>query len=157
MFYFLLTLYQVIEAVFGYINLMRQVGPQERIFREIQTIEDTSFRFADEESAVDLVEELAEAMQYYPPEDYMTGSELYFEYDPTVCFRCFASKENFFDFFFFQAIEMVVDHLIPERMNIMIFDTKLPAGLSYDKVEPWFQTPFTDTGFFCFDFFYLKF
>lgn len=33
---------------------------------------------------MDLVEELAEAMQYYPPEDYLTGSELYFEYDPKV-------------------------------------------------------------------------
>lgn len=74
----------MIEAVFGYINLLKQVGPQERIFREIQKIEDTSFRFADEESAVDMVEELAEAMQYYPPEDYLTGSELYFEYDPRV-------------------------------------------------------------------------
>lgn len=74
----------MIEAVFGYINLLKEIGPQERIFREIQKIEDTSFRFSDEESAVDLVEELAEAMQYYPPEDYLTGSELYFEYDPKV-------------------------------------------------------------------------
>lgn len=79
----------MIEAVFGYINLLKQVGPQERIFREIQKIEDTSFRFADEESAVELVEELAEAMQFYPPEDYLTGSELYFEYDPKVVLNYF--------------------------------------------------------------------
>lgn len=41
---------------------------------------------------------------------------------------------------------MVVDHLVPQTMNIMIFDTKLPDGLSYDKVEPWFKTPFIDKG-----------
>lgn len=74
----------MIEAVFSYINLLKQVGPQERIFREIQKIEDTSFRFSDEETAVDLVETLSEAMQNYPPEDYLTGSDLYFEYDPRV-------------------------------------------------------------------------
>lgn len=39
---------------------------------------------------------------------------------------------------------MVVDHLVPENMNVMIFDTKLPPDLSYDKVEPWFKTPFAD-------------
>lgn len=136
---------EVIEAVFGYIDLLRRTGPQERIFREIQKIEDTSFRlfckmkikqkirntffrFADEESAVDLVEDLAEAMQFYPPEDYLTGSDLYFEYDP-------------------RAIEMVLNHLVPQSMNIMIFDRKLPPGMSYDKIEPWFKTPFSDKGF----------
>lgn len=74
----------MIEAVFSYINLLKQLGPQERIFREIQAIEETSFRFANEESAVDVVEDLAEAMQFYPPEDYLTGSELYFDYEPQV-------------------------------------------------------------------------
>lgn len=74
----------MIEAVFSYMALLKEVGPQERIFREIQKIEDTSFRFADEDSAVDLVEDLAEAMQFYPPEDYLTGSELYFDYVPEV-------------------------------------------------------------------------
>lgn len=44
---------------------------------------------------------------------------------------------------------MVVDHLVPQNMNIMIFDTKLPDGLSYDKVEPWFKTPFIDKGILC--------
>lgn len=45
---------------------------------------------------------------------------------------------------------MVVDHLVPQKMNIMIFDTKLPAGLSYSKMEPWFKTPFIDKGYFYF-------
>jgi nardilysin len=73
-----------LNAVFGYIKMLQEVGPSERFFRELQTIEETNFRFAEEVPAVEYVENLAEKMQLYPPEDYITGSELYFEYDPEV-------------------------------------------------------------------------
>lgn len=60
------------------------MGPQEHIFKEIQLVEETSFKFTEEEDPVDFVEELAECMQVYPPEYYLAGGELYFEYDPKV-------------------------------------------------------------------------
>lgn len=42
---------------------------------------------------------------------------------------------------------MVLNHLVPDKMNIMVFDQKyLPEGMSYDKIEPWFKTPYTDLG-----------
>lgn len=81
---------QVIEAVYSYLNMLREVGPQRRIYDEIKMVEDTSFRFQDEEDAVDFVESLSEAMQFYPPEDYITGDDLYFEYNPEV-----SSVKNF--------------------------------------------------------------
>lgn len=77
-------IYEVIEAVFSYIDMIRTVGPQERIYNEIKLVEDTNFRFKDEEDAVDFVEFISEAMHYYPPEDYLCGDELYFEYNPEV-------------------------------------------------------------------------
>lgn len=107
--------------------MLRKLGPQERIYNEIKTIEDTSFRFAIEEPAADLVEELAENMQFYPPEDYITGSELYFEYDP-------------------EAIKMVLEHLKPGKMNVIVLSSQLPAGLTFDKTEPWFGTKYTEQG-----------
>lgn len=64
--------------------MLREVGPQERLFKEIQTIEEISFKFTMEESPMDYVEEISEAMQIYKSEDYLTGSDLYFEYDPEV-------------------------------------------------------------------------
>jgi nardilysin len=73
-----------LNAVFGYIKMLQEVGPSERFFRELQTIEETNFRFTEEDPAVEYVENMAENMQLYPPEDYITGSELYFEYDPEV-------------------------------------------------------------------------
>jgi nardilysin len=64
--------------------MLQEVGPSERFFHELQTIEETSFRFSEEVPAVEYVENLVENMQLYPPEDYITGSELYFEYEPEV-------------------------------------------------------------------------
>jgi nardilysin len=119
--------FQVIQIVFSYINMLKKLGPQERLYNEMKTIADTAFKFAIEERAVELVEELSEAMQFYPPEDYMTGSELYFEYDP-------------------DAIKMVLDSFIPRKMNVIVFCNNLPPGLNYDKTEKWFSTKYTEQG-----------
>lgn len=62
------------------------MGPQERIFKEIQLVEETSFKFTEEEDPVDFVEELVENMQIYPSEYYLSGGELYFDYDPKVMY-----------------------------------------------------------------------
>lgn len=75
---------KVLEAVFSYIELVRSVGPQERIFKEIQSIAETSFRFETDRTAADIVEDLSSAMHFYPPEHYLCGSELLMDYDPEV-------------------------------------------------------------------------
>nr|CAH7769482.1 unnamed protein product [Callosobruchus chinensis] len=66
---------EVIAAVFSYLHMLKQIGPQERVFKEMKLIADTAFRFAREDPAVDTVEELCENMQIYPPEDYIAGYE----------------------------------------------------------------------------------
>ncbi|XP_060528404.1 nardilysin-like [Cylas formicarius] len=116
---------ETIEAVFAYINMLKYLGPQERIFDEVKNITDTQFRFSQEERAVDFVEDLCESMQSYPPKDYLTGSELYYEYDP-------------------DAITMVLDKMTPDKVNILVLSRDLPAGYEFDKQEKWFGTEFTD-------------
>ncbi|KAJ8983824.1 hypothetical protein NQ317_008950 [Molorchus minor] len=119
-------IFEVIEAIFSYINMLKRIGPQRRIFDEIKSISDSSFRFATEDTAVDIVEDLCESMQFYPPRDYIAGSELYYEYDP-------------------EAIKTITENLDPEKMNIMVTSKTLPDGLKYNKVEKWFGTEYTDT------------
>lgn len=80
-------------------------------------------RFADEEDPIEYVEDLCESMHFYPSQDYITGSELYFEYDPEVIKKC-------------------LDYLRPENANIMIFNEKF--NIELDKTEPWFNTKYTD-------------
>nr|CAH7725466.1 unnamed protein product [Callosobruchus chinensis] len=116
---------EVIAAVFSYLHMLKQIGPQERVFKEMKLIADTAFRFAREDPAVDTVEELCENMQIYPPEDYIAGSELYYEYDP-------------------EAMKLIMDLLEPTKMNIMVVSKKLPENIVYDKTEKWFGTKYTD-------------
>ncbi|KAJ8920211.1 hypothetical protein NQ315_011872 [Exocentrus adspersus] len=115
---------EVIEAVCSYMNLLRKIGPQSRIFDEIKMIADTSFKFSTEETAMDFVEDICESMQTYPPKDYIAGSELYYEYDP-------------------KGIEMIMEELCPEKMNIRVLTKTLPDGLKFDKTEKWFGTKYT--------------
>lgn len=117
----LIHLHEVLNAVFGYIKMLQKVGPSERFFHELKTIEETKFRFAEEVSAVEYVEELAENMQLYPPEDYITGSELFFEYDP-------------------EAIKKCLDGLKPDAANILV--SSKDSEKDYDKTEPWFRTEY---------------
>ena len=74
--------------------MLQRVGPSERFFHELKAIEETKFRFTEEVPAVEYVEDIAENMQLYPPEDYITGSELFFEYDPEVRFFLKLPCEN---------------------------------------------------------------
>lgn len=117
---------EVLNAIFSFINLMRREGPQKRLYDEIHQIEETNFRFADEVHPVEYVEDLCENMHYFPPRDYITGSELYFEYNP-------------------EAITTCLNYLTPDDVNIIIFDKKFNDE-KFDKVEPWFKTKYTDTG-----------
>uniref|UniRef100_A0A1Y1M428 Nardilysin n=2 Tax=Photinus pyralis TaxID=7054 RepID=A0A1Y1M428_PHOPY len=113
----------VVESVFSYINLLKINGPSERIFREMQSIGETSFRFEEEETAADNVEDLVEHMQYFPSKDYLTGDTLVFDYDP-------------------DAITMVLNNLVPTKMNVMISSADVPTNIVYDQIEPWFKTQY---------------
>lgn len=71
-------------VVFQYLYMIQQTGPVERIFREIQQTEKLNFDYAEEETAIENVENLSEGMRMFEPEDYLTGDSLLFEYDPEV-------------------------------------------------------------------------
>ncbi|XP_017794015.1 PREDICTED: nardilysin-like [Habropoda laboriosa] len=118
-------LLEVLNAVFSFINMVRKEGPQKRIYDEIHQIKETDFRFTDEEPPVEYVEDLCEEMHYYPPCDYITGQELYFEYNP-------------------EDIERYLNYLRPGDVNIIISNKKFNDE-EFDKVEPWFKTKYTDT------------
>ncbi|KAK3915014.1 Nardilysin [Frankliniella fusca] len=113
----------IIEAVFGYIKMLKEKGPQEWLYREMQSIEDARFRFEEEASAGEYVEWLSGTMQIYPPQDYITGEDLFFDYDPAMITECM----NFFSL---------------ENMNIMISTKKPLDGVEFDQVEPWFGTQY---------------
>lgn len=112
---------QVIGAVFQYINMLKIQGPDERIWREIQTIEDLSFRYAEDSPPVENVEALSEHMHKYSPVDYITGDTLVFDFYPDVISKCI------------NALQM-------DNVNIMILSKDFESLNICNQVEPWFQT-----------------
>ncbi|KYM98615.1 Nardilysin [Cyphomyrmex costatus] len=95
-----LKTYEILEALFSYINLLKKVGPQKRIYDEISAFAENSFRHTDEKNPVDNVKTLCENMFLYPPRDYIRGSVTFGEYNP----------EN---------INKFLNCLVPEEANIM--------------------------------------
>lgn len=117
------NIHDVLNCVFQYLKLFQENGIEERIFNEIKLVEDTSFRFAEEISAADNVEGLAENMHYYPSTDYLTGDHIYFEYKPEV-------------------IKEYLDKLTCDMVNIMVSSKYAASKIKLDRAEPWFGTKY---------------
>jgi len=114
---------KVVQAVFSYLDMMKDQGPNERIYKEIQKIEDLDFAFHEEKQPSENVENLCENMQFYPPERYLDGDDLMFSYDPAV----------------------ISEHtmaLSREKVNIFLRSKEIPAE-QLDQTEIWFGTPFS--------------
>lgn len=120
----------VLAAVFGYIRFLRTAGPQERLFREIQVIEENNFRFKTDQTPADNVEELAINLKYYPPKCLFTADSLYSVYDPEAIA---------------QILDAMTDPAIP--LNILLTARQSLSGQKFDRVEPWFGTEYARVDF----------
>uniref|UniRef100_A0A182KE27 Nardilysin n=1 Tax=Anopheles christyi TaxID=43041 RepID=A0A182KE27_9DIPT len=116
---------QILKAVYSFVRLLKREGPVEWIYKELQELEATSFRYRKEKEASDNVEELVVNMRYYPSEHIITGSELYFKYDPN-------------------EIWSVINNLNEPRFNIMISSTKPFRNVTYNRTEAWFGTEYVE-------------
>lgn len=112
---------EVIQMVFAYLNMLKQTGPSQRIFEELKSVSEMSFQYAHEQSPIDIVENLCEIMQSYPPEDYLTGTELYFDFDPN-------------------EITQLLTHMTPDKANYIVFKT--PKDVQGYQTEKWFGTKY---------------
>ena len=79
----------IVDYVYMYIGMIRFYCKAENglpmwIYEELKAIQDLSYRFADEETPMDLVENLADSLIPYhaiPPERLLDGDSLLFEFD----------------------------------------------------------------------------
>ncbi|XP_072378295.1 nardilysin-like [Diabrotica undecimpunctata] len=117
--------FDVIEVVFAYINLIKRVGPQKQKFEEMKIVADTDFRFETQYPASYNTSTLATNLHIYPPGDVISASQLYKEYNP-------------------DKITDVLKKLIPKNLLIAVTTKVLPDGLQFDKKEKWLQAEYTD-------------
>ena len=114
---------KVAQAVFSYLDMLVEQGPNERIWNEIKKIEDLDFAFQEESHPNENVETLCENMCFYPPERYLDGDDLLFEYDADLLQECQAA-------------------LTRDSVNIFVRSKEISAD-TLDKVEPWFGTKYS--------------
>lgn len=120
------SLWQVLDAIFGYLKYLEVVDPDthgEVLYRELQSIEATNYRFQRERSPLENVENLVSNLKNYPPKDLLTGPSLFFDYD-------------------YDAIQVFIEKMNRAKKNIMITTTTPFEGREFDQTEPWFGTQY---------------
>ncbi|KAM9357889.1 nardilysin b [Symphorus nematophorus] len=111
--------YQVVHFVFQYLKMLQSLGPQQRIYEEIQKIEANEFHYQEQTDPIEFVENICENMQLFPKEDFLTGDQLMFEYDP-------------------QVISAALSLLTPDRANLLLLS---PENEGHCLLrEKWFGT-----------------
>lgn len=120
----LAKVYEIIGFVYQYLKLLRQVSPQEWIFKELQDIANMEFRFAEEQPPDDYATELAENLLVYPPEHVIYGEFAYEDWDA-------------------EKIKFILNLFTPENMRIDILSKSFSKseGVLY---EPWFGSRYTE-------------
>lgn len=111
--------YQVVHFVFQYMRMLQTLGPQQRIYEEIQKIEANEFHYQEQTDPIEFVENICENMQLFPKEDFLTGDQLMFEYKPEV-------------------ISAALSLLTPDKANLLLLS---PENEGHCPLrEKWFGT-----------------
>uniref|UniRef100_A0A8I6GH79 Nardilysin convertase n=1 Tax=Rattus norvegicus TaxID=10116 RepID=A0A8I6GH79_RAT len=114
--------YEVAHTVFQYLKMLQKLGPEKRVFEEIQKIEDNEFHYQEQTDPVEYVENMCENMQLYPRQDFLTGDQLLFEYKPEV-------------------IAEALNQLVPQKANLVLLSGANEGRC--DLKEKWFGTQYS--------------
>ncbi|XP_072544674.1 nardilysin isoform X2 [Salminus brasiliensis] len=114
--------YQVAHLVFQYLKMLQALGPQQRIYEEIQKIEANEFRYQEQTDPIEYVEDLCENMQLFPKEDFLTGDQLMFEFKPEV-------------------ISAALNLLTPDKVNLLLLSPEHEGQCPLK--EKWFGTQYS--------------
>ncbi len=71
---------RVLQLMFDYVVMLREAGPQQRLYEEQSALAALSFRFREESSAIGYVSALSSGMHYYAPEDILRGPYIMDDY-----------------------------------------------------------------------------
>ncbi|KAG4155994.1 hypothetical protein ERO13_D03G145400v2 [Gossypium hirsutum] len=116
-------IFDIIGYVYQYLKLLRQLSPQEWIFKELQDMGNMDFRFAEEEPQDDYAAELAENLLVYPPEHVIYGDYV-------------------FEFWDEEMIRKILGYFTPKNMRV---DVVSKFFKSQDvQLEPWFESHYSE-------------
>ncbi|GAQ79598.1 Insulinase family protein [Klebsormidium nitens] len=113
---------EVAAFVFQYIAVLKEKGVQDWIFKEVQSVCETKFHFAEKSSPFQYVTGIATSLQLYPVEDCLAARRLPRTFDAA-------------------AIHEVLDALTPA--NVRIFWTSKEFTDQLSEKEPWYGTKYS--------------
>ncbi|XP_056599848.1 nardilysin [Triplophysa dalaica] len=113
---------EVAHLVFQYLKMLQTLGPQQRIYEEIQKIEANEFHYQEQTDPIEYVENICENMQLFPKQDLLTGDQLMFEYKP-------------------ELISAALNLLTPEKANLLLLSPEHEGQCPLR--EKWFGTQYT--------------
>lgn len=120
---------EVLSAVFSFLLLLKltPIAEHERAYNELKQIRDTSFKYHEEKTSTDNVEQLAVGMMYYDASDIITGSDLFFGFDG-------------------ELTKSLIDSLNDGRFNLLFLSDCTQR--KHEKIEKWFGTEYDEAGEF---------
>lgn len=111
----------IIELIFQYLNMIKEKGPQKRIFEEYCNLSEMQFRFKDKEVPISLVTGVVHGMQLYPLEEVLSAPYLISEWRPDL-------------------IKELLQNFTPECTRVIIVGQKIEPICN--QSEFWYGTKF---------------
>ncbi|KAK3546767.1 hypothetical protein QTP70_035207 [Hemibagrus guttatus] len=102
--------------------MLQRLGPQRRIYEEIQKIEANEFHYQEQTDPIEYVEDMCENMQLFAKEDFLTGDQLLFEFNAEV-------------------IGSVLNLLTPDKVNLLLLSPEHEGRCPLQ--EKWFGTQYS--------------
>ncbi|BFG33742.1 hypothetical protein CerSpe_200160 [Prunus speciosa] len=117
-------MFDVIGIVYQYIKLLRQVSPQEWIFRELQDIGNMEFKFSEEPAQDSYASGLAGSLLFYPAKYIIYGGYAYETWDE-------------------ELIKHVLGFFTPDNMRVDLVSKSSIKSEDF-QCEPWFGSKYTE-------------
>ena len=114
---------RVLQLLFSYLDMLREAGAVERIYREQAQVAELGFRFSEPQAPIAYVSSLSNAMHYYADADILRGSRLMQRFDE-------------------QLIREALDALRARRAQVVL----TAPEVSTNRESPYYGVPFAQLG-----------
>ena len=111
-----------LDALFGYLGMLRKQGPQKWVWEEMADIAAMNFRYLEEDDPTDYVTELSTNMMVFDPQHVVSGEYVHEEWDPAL-------------------VSTVLAALTPRNAVFELQSSSFQAE-DMDQEEPWFEIPY---------------
>ena len=111
---------QVLQLLYAYMDMIREEGPQKRLYDEQAQLAALGFQFKEDVEPMSYVSAVAQGMHYYQAEDVLRGPYLMSDYDATMLSGLLAS-------------------IVPENSLITLDD----ESVTTDRTSVHYQVPYS--------------